>query len=282
MKNLIVTHHNGDISNNWDKITRFRLFLKSLSDLNEPSIDLVLFSDHIEIFREIGKEFTSLNIIYVEDLFEKNGNASVSRFICYLKFLPLFKKKYQKIIHCDCMDVCFLTNPFPLINKKLLVCEESDDLLFKDESINCAWADPLPDSKKELFYNTFIICDGFIASCDIDTFINYSMKLLFQYEVTPKNDTLFEVHADQPLTNYLARTVDYVTVLPLRNNIVRHLLRVREKVTPEYLMEASIVHFTMINNNSYEIKDWLCSKFEIDGSPIVNIVYDPFTRTYHF
>lgn len=275
MKNLILTHYNGDISGNLDKINRYKLFLRSIQ-CNCPDIDIIMCTSHIPVFSDIVwefvREFGKLNIVYIPDYFEKDGNSAISRFMTYSTIMPFIEAWYDKIIFCDCMDVCFLGNPFDLIEYPIMVFEESDSLLFKEEPINCNWAAGLTDNYLDEIRDHYIICAGVIMAKSAASFRLLVDRLVVLYHDLCHSDG-FRLHGDQCLVNYLARIHRHIKVMPLENPVCRHLLRVKTPVTEEYCNKASLIHFTMCNNNATPIKEWLCNRYGIDPNTIEEAFY---------
>lgn len=268
MRNLILTHYSGNILNNLDKLQRYRMFLRSI-EYSKIEADIWMFTTEPGEYYRIGKDFPNLHLMYLHDTEELNGNGSMSRFQMYTKVLPPWISSYEKVIQCDCMDVCFLGDPFPLINKPLEVFEESDKMLFKEEPINCSWSKCMDPTKKAQFYDYHIVCDGVVVSNSLSHFHQFSSMMSEEYESTEK-DHLFRIHADQPLTNWISRIHPVFTVTPLKNPLCRHLLRVREPVTEEYCLGAKMIHFTLINNNALHLKGWLSSVLNVSLNGVLS------------
>lgn len=154
-------------------------------------------------------------IIYSDLILHGKCIPALSRFLDYYNYLC--NNKHTKVILCDCSDLAFLKDPFPLINQDIIVAEESI-FSYKDCSTNVSWSSCLPTPIQEVFFNHPVICAGFIAGTNLSTLLTELIKII-------ESLGMVQPHIDQPALNFLIRSKfsSSTKVLPVKNPLVEHL-----------------------------------------------------------
>lgn len=237
-RNLILTSYD-EVS-----LVKFAPFLHSLGKF-APDSHLVFFTRDASkletIFRGMGLDAEAI----VSD-FRVGGSCIpvLARFKEYQNYLLNHKGEFDKVILCDCADLAFLSDPFPLITDSIVVAEESYTPT-RENPTNVHWAHPLPLGATSLYFDEPIICAGFIAGTEIPLLLDQLMEKL---DILAERES----HVDQPLVNFLVRgpLASKSKVLPVRNPLIEHLNN-NPQVSDPF---PAVVHMYTFQVNEWNVK----------------------------
>lgn len=203
----------------------------------------------------------------------KHDNISIDRYHAYKNFLN-DNKHYKKVLHTDCLDVVFQSDPFIHINDNLII--SSEEILIKNETWNTnifkgIYAQNIYDEIKE----NSVLCGGAIGGT-LDAFINLCDSIIEESKKLKLNGNYgFDQPILQKLIYYDGLKIDIKT---LKDNFCCNL-----HVYKHYI-ELFQNKITIINNrifkNQNNVKFSIVHQYNRLNEPY-NKIYQHFNSTYY-